>query len=93
MIGSGGQTDVMAAQQGIQRLCALDRCLVVAVQVDEQHSAAESALPPGGMPCLDRQRGFSQTMPARPPLTPPPTPLFRPGSAAQLAGPARYRGP
>ncbi len=46
-------------QQRIQRLAGLDRGLVVPVQVDEQHPAAEPALLDGGVPGGDGQRGLA----------------------------------
>ena len=53
------------AQQRVQRLPRLHRRLVIAVQVDEQHPAAEPARLPGGVPRLDRQRGLAHPRQAR----------------------------
>ena len=57
--------DPQRAQQRIQRLARLDRRVVVAVQVDEQHPAREPARLAGSVRGLDRQGGLADPGQAR----------------------------
>ena len=53
------------AQQRIQRLARLDRRVVIAVQVKEQHPARKPARLAGGVASLHRQRGLAHPGQAR----------------------------